>query len=1352
MRVAQRRPGGTKGVRYASRNRMVMPTSAKPGRIAEALGPVSAPFSEPVTQDAILNGVWLGQPGVVQFEVCELISTLEPAIATVRAAWRKRRGNRGRPLIVFWQGSNELLLTEPTGEPQVTVLSVSASVALTVIRRALAAPRGEAVAAAMALLERAQGSGGVSGFRNRNLLSTHYVTSGFQRNEPQRWTELTAIGKDLRRDQGARLLRALGYAASSATTFEMMHKGKPRVHAVALPDGTAIDRSVAGPGGSPTTRLLVEANSKGAERAVIISGRVLRIYVADATKGLDDIATASNYIEIDLDILEEASIGLLPMLFAADAHTPGGLFDSLVEQSNRYAIALRGRFRDRVYSNVVGDLARALYAARGRRTVEGALLYQATLRLLYRLLFVLYAEDRNLLPLGNSEYKRVSLTQTLLRLEERSVAKLPFDVRQTTLWDDLFQVFEAIRSGNVEWNVPGYNGGLFEPELDDHPEAAYLNSVKVPNAVLAPILLSLGFDEQDGHRGKVDFGDLGVRHLGTLYEGLLSFSIRVAEVPLTVDADGFFVPAKAKDEPIVAAGELYVTSPKGGRKASGSHYTPTFVVRRLLENALQPVLERHLDDVAKEAPEEQWAAMLAFHVVDPAMGSGHFLVDALDVIANRFAKFLAENPRVDAGPVKAARDQITAIGKEFGIEFLGESIGDFELLRRIVMRNCIYGVDLNPMAVELAKLSLWLHAFVPGLPLSFLGHNLRHGNALVGLVGKEIADKVGGGLFGGAVSAALQEALAHARRLASLSDLSRVEIKRSESAQGALETATTPLMETFDAYACRVFARNDDLSSRSEREMGRASLEFEDGLVRVLERTIKGEQKRQIRKAQEVARSFDAFHWQLAFPEVFLRETPGFDVVLGNPPWDKVLFEEQQFWVSRVPGLNALPAKKRTERIKQLRKSRPLDAEEEELERSRRADLQLYFGDVFVLQGHGHFDLSKLFMERALSLRAESGAVGCVLPGASMVLGGWAKLRRLILSYDVKVTEARNSGGWIFPDAEGRMTVAPISIASSNGEGTVLIVPEINSPHDWELSANLPTVTLAKSDVEALSDTCIVPWLNSSAEVSVLNKIRTRPSVSSGRGWIVGRSESRWDFTGSGRDRTLLAPARNANPWHALMTRHIDQYAIDKSEPFQHVIGKPEALLESNKDIVVSNGQLALGPRHPRIVYRYPARGDDSRTLIATYLPTNGLLPNTGYVHTVNTSESSMVQDLALLGYLNSLTCDWWTRRFVDRHVSAPVLNGIPLPAWSDETIAEVAGIVARLLSNDESFRVEFSTSPYGSDTERASAILVVEKAVADGFDLSREDIRTMLEDFSDTEAVAPKSVLSALRDQGSPG
>jgi len=1323
-----------------------VPAEPLRSRIAEALGPVTAPYSEPVGSGATVRGVWLGQPGLVQFEVCELESDSEPLIATLRAAWRKRRAQRARPLIVFWQGPSEVLMTEPTGEPQVTILSVPSAVALTVIQRALQAPRGEAVTVVMSLLERAQGSGGIAGFRNRNLLSTHYVTGGFKRNSPGMWDELAKRGSTLREDQGAKLLRALGYNATSATAFEVIENGKPRVHAIALPPGTPLDKSAAGPGGSPTTRLLVEANAKGAERAVIISGRLLRIYIADPAKGLDDVATASNYIELDLDLLDAEAIGLLPMLFDAAAHAVGGLFDQLVEQSTRYAVALRGRFRERVYENVVGDLAKALYDARGRRNLDAGLLYQATLRLLYRLLFVLYAEDRNLLPLGNSEYRRISLTQMLFRLDERNRTGLPFDARQTTYWDDMFRVFSAIREGNVELNVPAYNGGLFEPILAAHPEAAFLHSVSIPNAVLAPILLALGFDEQDGHPGKVDFGDLGVRHLGTLYEGLLSFSVQVAETNLVVDRDGLYVPAKAKDEPLVTVGEVYVTSPKGGRKASGSHYTPTFVVRRLLENALQPVLERHLEDVAKKAPSEQWDAMLSFHVVDPAMGSGHFLVDALDVIANRFAKFLADSPRISAAPIKTAREQINAIGKEYGIESLGETIGDFELLRRIVMRNCVYGVDLNRMAVELAKLSLWLHAFVPGLPLSFLGHNLRFGNALVGVVGPEIADKLGKNLFGGPVSRALDEALQHAKKLASLSDLSTAEVKESERTQEALERSTTGITNAFDAFSCRVFARNDDLESRAKREMGRASLESADGLLLVLENKATGEQKRQIARAQAVARALDAFHWQLAFPEVFVRDRPGFDVILGNPPWEEITVERLGFFTLYIPGLKSFASQAEQERLIKSYERRHPDVEQAYLvELESKEELREIVRSNYVLARSGDPDLYRAFAELALNVVREQGAIGMVYPRTLLGADGTAPYRaRLFSEMSVTADFALNSGGWVFEDAEPRYTV--VALAGIRDAGRVLDTagPAV-SEVAWE---RLPVqrVRWTYEELEKASPGLEVPLSSDRESAELFHKV-----VVAGQPFEVpvnGVQFRPWTPIHATNDRksgALKERTPKSRGWPVLGGRNFYLWEPD--------IGESEFVLDeklgidmlqrkrqrsdvwSGFDPKVLADPKTLPQFSAHVVFRDVARRNDSRTVITALLPPKRFTINNA---PVLVQRGGTALDLALrLGVMCSLPFDWIARRRVESHVNFFILNALPVPRVGlDSALGlRTARLAARLATPDDRFAgfAQACGVAIGSraDNEKDDLIAELDAVVAAMYGLTGAELDLIFRDFT---------------------
>jgi hypothetical protein len=372
--------------------------------------------------------------------------------------------------------------------------------------------------------------------------------------------------------------------------------------------------------------------------------------------------------------------------------------------------------------------------------VDATLLYRATMLALFRTLFVLYAEDRDLLPVVSPQYRPHSLTARIDGVRRAREGR-GFDPRATDLWDDLKRIFEAVASGHQEWGVPPYDGGLFLDDPAVSPDGALLARLRLANVDFGPALHGLAVDtDPDGVIGKVDFGDLGVRHIGNLYEGLLSYEVAIAEEDLSVDEedpDQPYVPARPGRTVAVPKGEPYMRSPRGGRKASGSYYTPAFAVDRLVSQSVVPALERHLDSIraleTSVAAERLWD----FKVCDPAMGSGHFLVSVVDAIAERLAAYLYERPLPPvAAELERARVAAQKTSESVGAAEVAE-VKDIDVLRRLVLKRCVYGVDLNPMAVELAQLSLWLHAFVPGLPLFYLGHTLRRGNSLVGTVGHE---------------------------------------------------------------------------------------------------------------------------------------------------------------------------------------------------------------------------------------------------------------------------------------------------------------------------------------------------------------------------------------------------------------------------------------------------------------------------------------------------------------------------------------------------------------------------------------------------------------------------------------
>ena len=210
-----------------------------------------------------------------------------------------------------------------------------------------------------------------------------------------------------------------------------------------------------------------------------------------------------------------------------------------------------------------------------------------------------------------------------------------------------------------------------------------------------------------------------MRHLGSIYEGILEYDIDVADEPLTLE-DGEYVPAEEGEEVIVEEGELYLLTDVGERKATGSYYTPEYVVEYIVENTLGPLVEEIREDLVGRSAFDEGGFAVEFaervfdlKVLDPAMGGGHFLTSAVDYLAREI---------IDAQERQAAQE---------GIETVEES-HDINWARRQVAQKCIYGVDLNPLAVELAKVSLWLRTLAAEQPLAFLDHHLKTGNSLVG--------------------------------------------------------------------------------------------------------------------------------------------------------------------------------------------------------------------------------------------------------------------------------------------------------------------------------------------------------------------------------------------------------------------------------------------------------------------------------------------------------------------------------------------------------------------------------------------------------------------------------------------
>jgi type I restriction-modification system DNA methylase subunit len=528
------------------------------------------------------------------------------------------------------------------------------------------------------------------------------------------------------------------------------------------------------------------------------------------------------------------------------------------------------------------------YTEEEKRTVFNNSIY-----VLYRLLFVLYAEARELLPIHNQDYYAKSMTK-LMEVVKQNHCKGLENPEEKNLWNFLCELFNWINQGHKALDIPPYNGGLF-----DNNEKQYLAHHVIENAYLSEALFNLGFREEKGHVLQINYNDLSVRHLGGLYEGILEYQLFIAPERMVRRTEKnvykFILESQAgkitRKDTIIEKGEVYFSQSSGERKITGSYYTPEEIVRHIVEytigqhleginNELKILVEKLIDDhnIAIDNTEKRGVQkfidrqilsfvenkVLSIKILDPAMGSGHFLVNASYFLANYIVESICttewENDSVDASPL---------------------------LWRRRAVEKCVFGVDINELATELAKLSFWLITADNKKPLTFLDHHLRTGNSLLGT------------------------------ELSALGTLP-TEVKTTNSNNGQT-TLDYPIFEKeFIPEVLQAFTEMEESSEEIE-DVERKKVQFEkwEKLKQKLESVadiwlatlfgyeiekkqyrlllnsaMEGKEVTVSKEVKEIAavptNSF--FHWWIEFPEIFFgtskdRGNGGFDVVIGNPPW-----------------------------------------------------------------------------------------------------------------------------------------------------------------------------------------------------------------------------------------------------------------------------------------------------------------------------------------------------------------------------------------------------------------------------------------------------------------------------------
>ena len=331
-----------------------------------------------------------------------------------------------------------------------------------------------------------------------------------------------------------------------------------------------------------------------------MQGDRVRLYPVELGVGVGRRGRTETWIELRTGLMRQDQAALLWLVISADALKAGGTLEEMLDSSKRFAADLAVRLRERIYDRVIPGLATGIAKARGLKTFTAddlRLTYAMALTVMFRLLFLAYAEDRDLLPFStNDAYKHRALKTKARELAD-STAPLGSGAH---LWQEVTRLFDAVRAGDTALGVPAYGGGLFETDPDISKPGAELAAITLPDTVFEPALRALLLDETQDlgapGLGPVDFRSLRVREFGTIYEGLLESELAVADADLALKKQGkdfVYVPAKAKDPVAVPRDAIYLHNRSGARKSSGSYFTPSFAVDHLLDAALEPALKAH---------------------------------------------------------------------------------------------------------------------------------------------------------------------------------------------------------------------------------------------------------------------------------------------------------------------------------------------------------------------------------------------------------------------------------------------------------------------------------------------------------------------------------------------------------------------------------------------------------------------------------------------------------------------------------------------------------------------------------------------------------------------------------------
>ncbi len=986
------------------------------------------------------------------------------------------------------------------------------------------------------------------------------------------------------------------------------------------------------------------------------------------------------------------------------------------------------------------------------------------LRLMYRFLFLFCVEERGILntrdgaPGNGLAILRYQQGYSMHRLRD-TAGKRRFQNESHDVWESIRIVFHGLAEGQPALALPAL-GGLFAQGQCPHLMASIIS-----NKQLLLAMTSMRWATINGVYAAIDYKNMGTEELGSIYESLLEL------VPM--------VDLKQKTFQFVGQ-----SNTDNERKKTGSYYTPDAFVQSLVQTALVPVINQRL----KERPAEPEAALLSLRVIDPACGSGHFLLAA----ARRIAEHLAQ--------VRSPDGVVTP--------------QSYRIALRDVIQHCIYGVDLNPLAVELARMALWLEGFAEGKPLSFLDHHLLVGNSLLGVFDlKVLGHWIPDDAYKLGETSALEGFRGKVDDRAVCSDLRKANSSDRKSIKKTVDTLdysedfflpkqNTDLLGRLESMASGQLAdevakatayaqyrkdvENDRLAMACnlymsaflcpKNEKTRDLIPTSGTLFRVYTDGDTTIDREAVGKARAVCRAASVLHWPLVFPQVFA--AGGFDCVLGNPPWEKAKVEDVKWFANRYPAIaDAQTAAKRAKMIEALSQGRmatdilklaPSDdqsatekalyehyqeARQQAAAASNFCHLDPESQGRFPLTGYGDTNLYAYFAELSTQLVKTDGAVGLVVPAGMITDDATSSFSRAVFKGRVASVYHFNNTEKLFP-IDSRYSFILLTIKAAEEADCVFYATRLEHLNDERRH-----VVFEPGDLERFNPntgTCVL--VRTEADVELCRKLyRAAPAFvigesPEGNPWAIKtmamfHMSNNSDLFHTEKDADDLVPLYEGKLFHQFDNRWAT-FAGDKNkkgEPVERDVtwqekADPAFAITPRYWVKRSDVQARYVDRNGvrwwnepwMFAFRDICRATDERTVIVTVLPSDFGAGNKAPLVFPSIDKATVA---CLLGNLNSIIID-----FVDRikqsstNLNLFILKQLPVLApnrFAAEDKAFIVPRVAQLTRNSEEINsvwlTEFPSCKFQTPRERLKIRAELDAYYARLYGLTRRELEYIL-------------------------